>query len=234
MGCTDCSRKGGCSDRKATERELLSSVLPALYPGKRWGEPDDEARFRRGVSEREGRHLARRAAAELRAPTFFRPGAETELCDWIYVLCVGRAPALVELRDAEALDVPDGTQIRERYLRVALSSVARVAAVQEVSLELDRQDGVYVIQEKPRDGVYDPILLQRTQKLIQLLVAHDLTYLDFGLIAKPVSRYAEGFEDGGYEERYGAAPATVNYLFYPQPATAIGTVFIPVSASAVA
>ena len=227
MGCTNCSSKGGCSARKGKEKELLAELLPELYPGRRWGEPDDEARFRRGVPEREARHLARRLSAELRAPVSFRPGGDDELCDYIYVLCVGRAPGLVELRDAQELDVPDGDHLRERYLRVALSSMARVAAVQEVAFELDREQGDYVIREKPRDGVYDPILLQRTQKLIELLVEHDVTYFDFGLIAKPVSRYVEGFFDGDYEERYGTAAATVNYLFYPQPATAIGSAYIP-------
>src|SRR5438046_1453333 len=124
MGCTDCSSpngKGGCDTRKAEERELLSTVLPAIYPGRRWGDPDDEARFRGGIREPEGRRLARRASEALRAPTYFRPGAEDESCDYVYALCVGRAPGLVEMREASALDVPDGDRISERYLRAALS-----------------------------------------------------------------------------------------------------------------
>jgi hypothetical protein len=231
MGCTDCSSKGGCSDRKGQERELLAELLPALYPAGRWGEPDDQARFRRGVPEREGRRLARRASAVLQAPTYYRPGGDDELCDYIYVLCVGRSPGLIELRDADELDVPDGEHLRERYLRVALSSVARVAALQEVAFELDREGALYTIREKPRDGVFDPVLLARTQKLVELLVASDITYFDFGLIAKPASRYAPHFTSGDYEERYGQPAATVNYLFYPQPATAVGSVYIPARAA---
>ena len=229
MGCTSCTSKGGCESRKGEERQLLSHVLPLLYPGRTWGEPDDEARFRGGVGEREGRRLARQASEALRAPTYFRPGSEDEPCDYLYALCVGRPPGLVELRDRATLEVPDGDAIQERYLRAALSSMTRVAAVQEVVFELAVEDAgeVYVVREKPRDGIYDPILLKRTQALIELLVANDITYLDFGLLTKPVSRYAEGFDDAGYAERFGGPPATVNYLFYPQPATAITTSFVP-------
>jgi hypothetical protein len=227
MGCTSCSSKGGCEGRKGEERELLAALLPALYPQRRWGEPDDEARFRGGIGDREGRGLARRASEALRAPTYFRAGSEDETCDYLYVLCVGRKPGLIELRDAAELRVDDGDQIQERYLRAALSSMARVAAVQEVVFELSRQGEVYVIKESPRDGIYDPILLQRTQALVELLVAGDVAYLDFGLLTKPVSRYADGFVEDGYEERYGARAATVNYLFYPQPATAVTTSWVP-------
>jgi hypothetical protein len=229
MGCSECGNKGGCSVRKGEERELLARLLPALYPDRRWGEPDDHARHRHGVPEREGRRLARQAAAALEAPAYFRAGADDEWCDFIYVLCVGRPPALVELRDHEFLDVPDGDHIRERYLRVALSSMARIGAVQEIAFELDREADLYVVRERPRDGIFDPILLRRTQSLVELLVANDVTYLDFGLLAKPVSRYAEGFADGDYEERYGQSAATLNYLFFPQPATAVATSFIPAS-----
>jgi hypothetical protein len=232
MGCADCGQKGGCTARKGQERELLTALLGELYPDRRWGHPDDAARFRRGICEREGRRLSRRAAAALEAPAFFRPGAEDELCDYIYVLCVGRRPGLVELRDAESFLIADGDRIRERYLRVALSAVARVAAVQEIAFELDREGDVYVLSEKPRDGVYDPILLRRTQRLIELLVAEDVSYLDFGLLAKPPSRYVEGFADSDeYRERYGQPAGTVNYLFYPQPATALATSYVPARAA---
>jgi hypothetical protein len=227
MGCTSCASKGGCSARKGQETELLATLLPALYPARRWGEPDDAARHRAGIGEAEARRFARQAAQALRGPAFFRPGDDDESCDWVYVLCVGRRPALLELRDRDAIEVPDGEAIDERYLRVALSSMARVAAVQEVAFELRREGDVYVVREKPRDGVYDPVLLKRTQSLIELIVANDITYLDFGLLAKPVSRYAEGFDDVDYEERFGVRAQTVNYLFYPQPPTAITTSCVP-------
>jgi hypothetical protein len=101
-----------------------------------------------------------------------------------------------------------------------------------VAFELERAPGsdLYVLEERPRDGVYDPILLKRTQALIELVVSTDITYLDFGLLTKPVSRYAEDFLEEDYEARYGQRPATVNYLFYPQPPTAVTTACIPLAA----
>ncbi len=222
-GCTDCARLGGCSVRKGEERELLAAILPHLYPTRRWGEPDDLARHRAGTSEREGRSLARQAAELLQARTYFQPGGEEELCDHIYVLCVGREPGLWELRDADTIDLPDTDRISERYLRASLSQVARVATLQEVSFDLARDGDVYLIREAPRAGVYDPILLERTQKLIELLVESNLTYLDFGLIAKP----PDDFDPAGYEEQYGQPAGVVNYLFYPQPPTAVGTCWVP-------
>src|SRR5262245_14624066 len=105
-GCTDCTRLGGCSTRKGEERELLAAILPHLYPTRRWGEPDDLARHRAGTSEGEGRSLARQAAEALQARSYFQPGGEEELCDHIYVLCVGREPGLFELRDREVVDLP--------------------------------------------------------------------------------------------------------------------------------
>jgi hypothetical protein len=232
MGCTDCGRSGGCSTRKGRERELIADLLGELYPERRWGEPADGARFRRGISEGEGRRLGRTLAAELQAPTIYRSGADAELCDYIYVLCVGRAPGVVELTDAESALVLDGDHIRERYLRVALSSMARVAAVQEVALDLDRDGDLYALCERPRDGIYDPVLLRRTQRLIELLVTEEITYLDFGLLVKPPSSYVDGFPPSAeYEARFGQAASTVNYLFYPQPATAKGTSFVPARAA---
>ena len=222
-GCTDCSAKGGCDSRKTEERDLLAELLPSLYPGRRWGEPDDAARFAGGMPPRAARRLARQAAAELQAPVYFRAGADHEVCDWIYVLCVGRAPGIVELREEPALDVPDGDHLRERYLRVALSQMAPLAAVQEVAFELDREADLYVVTEKPRPGVFDPILLGRVQKLVDLLVGSGLTYLDFALIDRPPL----GYHPGDYAAQYGQEPGIVNYLFYPQPATAVVTSFLP-------
>src|SRR5262249_48993388 len=147
-------------------------------------------------------------------------------------LCVGRPPALVDLVDRDAIAVPDGDRIRERYLRVALSSAARVAAVQEVAFELDRDGDLFALREKPRDGIYDPILLRRTQRLGALRVELDVTYLDSGLLVKPPSRYVEGFADSAaYEALYGQPAETVNYLFYPQPATATATTYVPARAA---
>jgi len=230
-GCTNCASKGGCSTRKGEERELLAKLLPELYPERRFGVIDDDARD--GVPEKEGRRLARQAAALLKAPTFFRAGEPHEVCDYIYVLCVGRQPCLFELRDARSLDFQEGDAVREKYLRVALSSLARVTTLQEVSIELDREPsqggepGLFRLVERPSPGIYDPILLKRTRKLVELLVAAELTFLDFGLIENPPL----GFEHGDYEADYGQPPGIVNYLFYPQPPRAVATSYIPVQAA---
>jgi hypothetical protein len=229
MGCTDCTRSGGCETRKGEERELLDRLLPELYPTRRWGEPDDLARHGRGVTERDSRRIARRASEALKAPTYVQAGGEDEACEYIYVLCVGRAPGLWELKHKDELDVPDGDSIRERYLRVALSTMAKVATLEEVAfeLDLDRSEGgagdLYVIREKPRNGVYDPILLKRTRALVDLIVDEGFTYLDYGVIENP----PDDFDGSTYEERWGKPPGIVNYLFYPQPPNTESSLWIP-------
>ena len=87
-GCTDCSSKGGCDTRKASQRELFADVIARVYPSRTWGVLDDEARFGAGISRREVRRLGRAIAAELQAPTFFRffrAGATVDLRDFLYV-----------------------------------------------------------------------------------------------------------------------------------------------------
>jgi hypothetical protein len=230
-GCTNCASKGGCSTRKGEERELLAQLLPELYPELRFGALNDDARD--GIPEREGRRLARQASTLLKAPTFFRPGEPQEACDSIYVLCVGREPGLLELRERSSIDFHEGDAVREKYLRVALSTLARVTTVQEVSFELDREPGaagdpdVWRLVERPSPGVYDPILLKRVRKLVELLVAAEITFLDFGLIENPPL----GFDSAGYEGEYGQPPGIVNYLFYPQPPRAVSTTYIPAQAA---
>ncbi len=226
-GCTNCASKGGCSTRKGEERELLAQLLPELYPQRRFGDVNDDARD--GVPEKEGRRLARQAATLLKAPTFFKPGEPHEACDYIYVLCVGRQPCLFELREASSLDFQEGDAVREKYLRVVLSSLARVTTLQEVSFELDRDkdSDLWQLTERPSPGIYDPVLLKRTRKLVELLVAAEITFLDFGLIENPPL----GFDSGAYEADYGQPPGIVNYLFYPQPPRAVATTFIPVQAA---
>lgn len=223
-GCTNCASKGGCSTRKGEERALLGRLLPELYPSARWGEIDD--RRRDGIPEREGRRLARQAAELLKAPTRFRAGAADELCDWIWVLCVGREPPLIDAWDDETggplaahIDLLD---VHEVYLRVALSTLARVATVQEVSLTLAQDGPGWSLSQAPSPGIYSPVLLPRTQKLVELIVAADISFLDFGLIESA----PPGFDRGQYAAA-AEAPSTVGYLFYPQPPRAVSTQWLP-------
>jgi hypothetical protein len=209
----------------------VDEALARLYPTRRWTERDEEAAFGAGVSPEEGAAVAQALAARLRALALYRPGTAEETCDFIYVLCLGRAPSLIERR--EGLSDGDAEPVRsepsqveppleELYLRVALSTVARFAGVQQVAMRGVREQGRLVITETPRTGVFDPILLKRFQALVAVLSEHDIQHLDFGEILQA----PDGFDAGDYAERYGGAPAVANYFFFPQPAAAITTTVV--------
>ena len=221
-GCTDCGRKGGCDHRKGGMFAAMDEALVRLYPTRRWGERDELAAFRAGV-EGHGPALADRLATALKALALFRPGSPEEYCDFVYVLCFGRTPSLIELREGTApLEAGEGG-IEELYLRVALSSVAPFAAVQQVAMSLQQsEDGELVIAEAPRTGVFDPVLLPRFQKLVAVLAELGIRHIDFGEITQPPS----GFDAGDYGDLYGGAPSLANYFFYPQPASAITTTVV--------
>jgi hypothetical protein len=135
-------------------------------------------------------------------------------------LCLGREPALIDVRDGIA--PPEADHVRERYLRVHLSTVARIATIQEVALELDQTADGWVLRELPRPGVYDAKLLKRMRSIVDLVEASDLEHLDFGLVDKG---YPEAIA-GEYLERYGVEPALVNFLFYAQPARTNATILL--------
>ena len=221
-GCTDCGRKGGCDHRKGGMFAAMDEVLGRLYPTRRWGERDEQAAFRAGVTG-QGPVLADRLAATLQALALFRPGSAHEYCDFVYVLCFGRTPSLIELREGTAPLEAGEAHVDELYLRVALSSVAPFAAVQQVAMSLQRlESGELVIAEAPRTGVFDPVLLPRFQKLVAVLAELGIRHIDFGEITQPPS----GFDAGDYGDMYGGAPALANYFFYPQPASAITTTVV--------
>jgi len=203
---------------------MLASVdatLARLYPTRTWGEPDDQVW--EGLAEGELAALADELAAELRAATFVQPGGDDEPCDYIWILCMGRTPCVIQARD-HGVPLPDEwseSAIEEMYLRVVVSQRARVAAVQQVAIEYVRG----VVREKPRAGVYDAPLLHRMQKLVAILPAYDLMHVDFGEIAHA----PPGFHAGVWRELYGAEPSIANYLFYPQPTTMISTTILEAS-----
>jgi hypothetical protein len=226
-GCTDCGRKGGCDHRKGGMFAAMDQSLAELYPSGRWSERDEAVAFRSGVAFH-GPALAERLAKALKALSLFRPGTPEEYCDFVYVLCFGRTPSLIEVREGTAAPDAEEEHIDELYLRVALSSVAPFAAVQQVAMSLRRTDGgELVIAEAPRTGVFDPVLLPRFQKLVAVLAELDIRHLDFGEMTQP----PPGFDAGEYGDRYGGAPTVANYLFYPQPASAITTTVIAGCAS---
>lgn len=215
--------------------EAVESALEHLYPGRQWGDPDDEARFGAGVTEAEGLALADELASELDAATFYRPGNEDEYCDYIYILCLGREPCLVQIRDGD-VPVPDellpiprkggdlaATPIHEQYLRLCLSHMTRMAGVQQTAMEMTLSADGGLVRELPRAGVYDAPLLRRFQRLVAILPAYDILHVDFGEISAPPS----GFDPGDYAALYGGEPHTANYLFFPQPSTMQATCFVP-------
>jgi hypothetical protein len=235
MGCTDCGRKGGCDSRKHGMFAAVDEALARLYPTRRWGERDEDAALGAGISAEEGEELAQALATRMGTSTLYRRGDEHEWCDYVYVLCLGRTPSIVQIRDglaaaradaAPETDADTVVHFDERYLRIALSSVARFAGVQEVAMTLDRSEqgeaeGM-VITERARSGVFDPILLPRFQAVVAVLAERDIRHLDFGEIVEPPA----DFDPADYAARFGAEPVIANYLFYPQPPTTVGTVVL--------
>jgi hypothetical protein len=218
MGCTSCKSKVGCDHRKTAMIASVDQTLAELYPTRTWGEVSGAFD---GPTRDEIGALADELATELRAATFVREGGDDEPCDFIYVLCVGRAPCIVQVRD-HGVPAPDewrtSDSLDELYLRVVIGQRARVAAVQQVSIEL--RGGV--VRELPRAGVYDAPLLARMQRLVAILPAYDLLHVDFGEIAHAPPGYAPG----AWRALFGGEPAIANYLFYTQPATTVTTCLI--------
>jgi hypothetical protein len=227
-GCTNCGQKGGCDARKHEMFGAIDAALARLYPTRRWDERDEAAGFGAGLGAAEGNALAAALAARLHAAALYRPGGTEETCDYVYVLCLGRTPSLVELRES-ALETGAAGALRdaiaegpvtEVYLRVALSTLAPFAAVQEVVLTAaDPGDGTAVLTEAPRAGIFEPSLLKRLQGLVAVLAERNIRHLDFGEIVEPPA----GFDPGAYADDYGGVPGIANYLFYPQPPAAIAT-----------
>jgi hypothetical protein len=228
-GCTNCKGKSGCDDRKGPMMSAIDETLERLYPSRTWGEPDDA--IWEGLAPDELAALADELATELRAATFVQLGDDDEPCDYIWILCMGRTPCVIQTRDH---GVPPPAEwraldgVEEMYLRVVISQRARIAAVQQVAVQLVRNGDDYVVREQPRAGVYDAPLLHRMQKLVAILPAYELMHVDFGEIAHA----PPGFHGGAWRDLYGAEPSIANYFFYPQPTTMISTTVIASSGSA--
>ena len=67
MGCdtckSECGREDGCGTRKATQKVVLDGLAERLYPSRTWGQADDAACFRAGLSLSEVQRLGRQVAA---------------------------------------------------------------------------------------------------------------------------------------------------------------------------
>jgi hypothetical protein len=236
MGCSTCKTgcktgEGGCGPRKEQQRARLDSLIAQRYPQGCWGEPLWTDVDESGIGADEVLTLAQELSTVNKAPCYVVPGGEDDLCHFVYVLCIGREPSLIELRDeVQRGQRPtlwlEGEQLRERYLRLCLSTLTRVACVQEVALELDLEapaspgapvagDPLARLREVPLPGVFTPGLLKRLQRTVDLLQAHDIEHLDMGLLDVDASAF--GLKPGEYPERFGAPPSLLNYFFYAQP-----------------
>lgn len=233
-GCTDCGKKGGCDHRKGAMFAALETALARLYPTRRWDERDTSAE--EGVTAEVAEGLRVRLAEALGAPVIARRGGPDELCDFLYVLCFGRAPSLASL----AFDAPIAGEslasilheapgprlgVDELHLRVALSSVAPFVGVQEVRLRLRGEAGGYLLEEEVRSGVFDPVLLRRFQRVVAVLTEVRLRHLDFGDLTVPPAGYA----GGSYVDLHGVEPCIANYLFFPQHCSSITSTMLEVS-----
>ena len=225
-GCTNCKGKSGCDDRKGSMLDEVAAALDRVYPTRTWGERAIAGAPWDGLAG-----LADELAGELRAATFVAPGGDDALCDHIYVLCMGRPPCAVQVRDhgvAAPAEWESAPSIEELYLRVAVSRVAPMAAVQELAIDVTPSAGGHVIRERARAGVYGAPLLRRMQRLVAILPAYDLLHVDFGEISAPPPGYAPG----AWSARYGGAPPVASYLFLDAPPTMESTAWLPREAGA--
>lgn len=224
-GCTSCGSKAGCDHRKGEMLTAVDDALARLYPARTWGAPRVGGGDAAGADAEAG-VLADELAAELDAAVFVRPGEPDQHCDFLYVLCVGRPPCAVQVRDhgvAPPAEWRGAPPLAEAYLRVALSSLTRMAVVQEVAITVDGDGDGWLVREAPRAGVYSAPLLRRFQRLVAILPAYDILHVDLGDISGPPPGYAAG----GWTELYVGTPAITNYLFFPEPATMVATTWLP-------
>ena len=222
-GCTSCGNKGGCDHRKGAMFAAIDDALGRLYPSRRWDDRVDSDPGAASAAECAA-ELGRRLATKLGTLALVRRGGPDECCDYVYVLCLGRRPSILEVREgaaspADTWHESGGEAVLELHLRVALSTLAPFAAVQQVALAMTAVEGELVIEETPRTGVFDGILLPRLRGLVAVLAEFGIRNLDFGDLTHP----PDGFDGTAHSDRYGTPPVIANYLFYPQPCAAITT-----------
>lgn len=244
-GCTNCGKKGGCDSRKHEMLGHVHAALARLYPTRRWEERADDAAVGQGIEFARGQALAQTLAQNLKAFALYQPGQPQDFSDYVYVLCFGRQPCLLELREGLVslqdleLNAAGETPLQEVYLRVALSTLAPFAAVQELRMELvpvkasalsGQSEPEWLLQQHLRAGVFDPILLSRYQKLAAALAEHDIKNVDFG----EINEAPEGFDGGAHAALFGSPPTIANYLFYAGPTAGLAaeSLWLPEDAAA--
>jgi hypothetical protein len=234
-GCTNCGSKGGCDHRKTAMFAAIDAALLQLYPSRCFAERRDDGELPADLGHLapwpgDSSALASDIARQLKTLVVEVPPVAEEYCRQIYVLCLGRHPCLIEallgLAQPAREDLENGA-LEELYLRVSISDLVPFAAVQQVSVRGQLSGDDLLIEEAPRTGVFDPVLLARMQRLVAIVVDHGLRNLDFG----EISAAPPGFDPGDYAARFGGAPAVANYFFYPQPCSSVTTTVVPFSAA---
>ena len=215
-GCTNCSSKTGCSHRKSDMFETIDGVLSAHYPSKRWHERQDVIFEGSDEYSPDLARLTDMIGKELKAITIARSGGDRDLCDYIDVLCFGREPSLLQCKEL-GLPIPEELEAdgmsKEIYLRICLSHLGSLAAVQQFEVDAEFVDGQWSVVENIRAGVFDAPLLKRMRGVVKILRSFGLTMLDFGDIAEPL----EGYDGSQFFQEFGKKAETVNYLFYGTP-----------------
>jgi hypothetical protein len=232
-GCTNCGSKGGCDHRKTAMFAAIDAALLHLYPTRNFADRRDDAEPSADLMPWRGDSAALAAAIAKQLGTLVveLPLVPEEYCRQIDVLCFGRQPCLIEalhgLGQPAREDLENGP-LDELYLRISISDLVPFAAVQQVNVRGQLLGDDLIIETAPRTGVFDPILLQRMQRLVAIIVDHGLRNLDFGEISAP----PPGFDPGDYAQRFGSVPAVANYFFYPQPCSSVTTSVVPLAVRA--
>ena len=217
--------------RKHEMFAAVDEALARLYPTRRWDERDEEAALAAGLDAGEGEALAEALATGCGRRRCFFPAPRRRPVTTSTFSASGARRA--DRAPGGGLDPvgggrPAGRDRRGRrqelYLRVALSTLRRFAAVQEVTLSArahpDDGGRAIVLTETPRAGVFDAVLLRGCRPWWRSWPSDDIRHLDFGEIVEPPA----GFDPGDYAARWSGAPSIANYLFYPQAPAAVTTV----------
>ena len=215
-GCTNCSGKSACDDHKGGMLKTVADWMDMLYPSRTWGELDDAVAIDSGIEQDDIIALAEELSTELKGATIFHEGGEGDSCDYIYILCQGRETCALQVKYGGAAIPEEWNEseiLNEFYLRVAISTVAPLAVVQQVSVTASNVEGDWVVSEEFAAGVYDAPLLKRFQRLVAVLPVYGLTHLDMG----EISAAPEGFDDGAYRALFDRPAHRVNYLFFREP-----------------
>ncbi len=222
MGCSNKDGKKGCTSRKDDLLDAVDNALDYWYPTRVWGEMRNE--FGRGPSFEEVQDVAELLQENLGLATWAVQGGESDYCDFVYVLCIGRQPAIGMVRDLgvqSTVDIAEGSS--DVCLRIAFSHLERMAAVQQVTISVSEGDGFLQVIEARRSGVYDAPLLKRFRKLVASLESLDFRHIDMGEVSHPPKE----FETGSYVDALSDSPDIVNFLFFTQSAETTQTTFLP-------